>query len=41
MDAAADLLVREADTGGVDRDPCAVVIEAAGLPRPRRVLPRA
>jgi HD-GYP domain-containing protein (c-di-GMP phosphodiesterase class II)/DNA-binding CsgD family transcriptional regulator len=39
VDAAADLLVREADTGGVDRDACAVVIEAAGLPRPRRVLP--
>ncbi|HZX37356.1 MAG TPA: HD domain-containing phosphohydrolase [Streptomyces sp.] len=36
---AADLLMQEADTGGLDREACAAVIEAAGLPRPRRVLP--
>ncbi|WP_328681575.1 HD domain-containing phosphohydrolase [Streptomyces sp. NBC_00322] len=37
--AAADLLVQQAETGGLDREACAAVIEAAGLPKPRRVLP--
>lgn len=39
VQAAADVLVHEADTGGLDREACAAVLGAAGLPRPRRVLP--
>ncbi|MEE1941165.1 HD domain-containing phosphohydrolase [Streptomyces sp. TRM 70361] len=38
-DEAAALLLREAGAGGPDRHACALVIEAAGLPRPGRTLP--
>ncbi|WP_162794765.1 HD domain-containing phosphohydrolase [Nonomuraea lactucae] len=39
VEAAADLLAREAGSGALDGQACAVVIEAAGRPRPRSVLP--
>ncbi|MEV0298319.1 HD domain-containing phosphohydrolase [Nocardia sp. NPDC050710] len=37
--AAAELLMKEADDGTLDRQSCALVIEAAGQPRPRQGLP--
>jgi DNA-binding CsgD family transcriptional regulator len=38
-DAAARLVVAEAAAGRLDRDACAAVVEAAGLPRPRTAWP--
>jgi len=38
-DAATRLVVGEAAAGRLDRDACAAVVEAAGLPRPRTVWP--
>ncbi len=39
VDAAARLVLAEAAAGRLDRDACAAVVEAAGLPRPRTVWP--
>ena len=39
VDAAVGTLMQDVQTGGLDRQACAVVIEAAGRPRPRSKLP--
>ncbi|MET8184006.1 LuxR C-terminal-related transcriptional regulator [Streptomyces sp. NPDC005336] len=39
MDAAAELLRQQADAGALDRQACALVLEAAGLPRPQLGFP--